>query len=57
CGLDGCAHRCNTLADMRRHRESLAHCAEKKHLCPGCPGSFTREDALKRHLSVIPRCR
>ncbi|KAF7358965.1 hypothetical protein MSAN_01236900 [Mycena sanguinolenta] len=51
CGIDGCTQRCQSSADLRRHRESLAHCRLKQHACPGCPMRFTREDALKRHLN------
>ncbi|KAJ7302376.1 hypothetical protein DFH08DRAFT_989494, partial [Mycena albidolilacea] len=52
CGLPGCTQKCRSAADVRRHRESLAHRAEKRYACPGCPMRFTREDALKRHLSA-----
>ncbi|KAF8209509.1 hypothetical protein K438DRAFT_1960507 [Mycena galopus ATCC 62051] len=52
CGLDNCTQKCSTSADLRRHRDSLAHCAQKKYACPGCPMRFTREDALKRHLHL-----
>ncbi|KAJ7184694.1 hypothetical protein C8R46DRAFT_1186044 [Mycena filopes] len=57
CGLDGCTHRCRNAADLRRHRESLAHAPEKQYPCPGCPGRFTRQDALKRHMAAYARCR
>ncbi|KAJ7684193.1 hypothetical protein DFH06DRAFT_1462573 [Mycena polygramma] len=56
CGLDGCPKICGSRADLRRHRESLAHCA-KKYACPGCPMRFTRQDALKRHLNNHSRCK
>ncbi|KAJ7633859.1 hypothetical protein DFH06DRAFT_913340, partial [Mycena polygramma] len=56
CGLDGCLQLCGTRADLRRHRESLAHCA-KKYACPGCPMRFTRLDAQKRHLNNDPCCK
>ncbi|KAJ7932863.1 hypothetical protein B0H13DRAFT_1506062, partial [Mycena leptocephala] len=56
CGLDGCLQKCHTGADLRRHRESLAHC-EKKYPCPGCPMRFTRQDAQKRHLNLHTRCK
>ncbi|KAK6993254.1 hypothetical protein R3P38DRAFT_2474962, partial [Favolaschia claudopus] len=59
CGLSGCRQKCRSAADLRRHRESLAHCPDKKHWCAGCPLRFTRVDALKRHLSHpnAGRCR
>ncbi|KAJ7159349.1 hypothetical protein C8R43DRAFT_824706, partial [Mycena crocata] len=55
CGLPGCTQRCSTTADLRRHRESLAHCA-KRYECPGCPSKFTRADARKRHIGLSPQC-
>ncbi|KAJ7446322.1 hypothetical protein FB451DRAFT_1011165, partial [Mycena latifolia] len=55
CGIAGCAQQCSSAADMRRHRESLAHCA-KRYNCPGCLSTFTRADARKRHLTFHPRC-
>ncbi|KAJ6500947.1 hypothetical protein C8R45DRAFT_1210625 [Mycena sanguinolenta] len=59
CGIDGCTQKCHSIADLRRHRESLAHCRLKQHACPGCPMRFTREDALKRHFNHrgAARCR
>ncbi|KAK7036107.1 hypothetical protein R3P38DRAFT_3263538 [Favolaschia claudopus] len=59
CGLPGCRQKCRSAADLRRHRESLAHRPGKEHACPGCPLRFTREDALKRHVSHrnAARCR
>ncbi|KAJ7896733.1 hypothetical protein B0H14DRAFT_3425517 [Mycena olivaceomarginata] len=39
CGLPGCTQKCRSAADVRRHRESLAHRAEEA-------------DALKRHLGA-----
>ncbi|KAJ7115447.1 hypothetical protein C8R44DRAFT_583990, partial [Mycena epipterygia] len=56
CGIEGYTHTCGTAADLRRHRQSLAH-SEKNYACPGCPNTFTRDDALKRHLSRHPRCK
>ncbi|KAJ7875092.1 hypothetical protein B0H13DRAFT_1503286, partial [Mycena leptocephala] len=56
CGIDGCTHTCGRAADLRRHRESLAHW-EKNYACLDCPITFTREDALNRHLRRHPRCR
>ncbi|KAJ6500946.1 hypothetical protein C8R45DRAFT_979604 [Mycena sanguinolenta] len=59
CGLDDCTQKCHSIVDLRRHRESLAHCRLKQHACPGCPMRFTREDALKRHFNHrgAARCR
>ncbi|KAJ6566942.1 hypothetical protein B0H19DRAFT_1258117 [Mycena capillaripes] len=56
CGIDRCRQICRSVADLRRHRKSLAHC-EKKYTCPGCPMRFTRPDALKRHLHLHQRCK
>ncbi|KAJ7270234.1 hypothetical protein C8J57DRAFT_985618, partial [Mycena rebaudengoi] len=56
CGLDGCKLICSNAADMRRHRESLLH-SSKKYDCPGCPATFTRQDAQKRHVKLQTRCR
>ncbi|KAJ7054222.1 hypothetical protein C8F01DRAFT_499940 [Mycena amicta] len=49
CLIDGCTHPTNNFADMTRHiyphfREEL------ESSCPGCPQTFSRDDALKRHV-------
>ncbi|KAJ7204266.1 hypothetical protein C8J57DRAFT_981904, partial [Mycena rebaudengoi] len=58
CALDGCTKTASSLADMRRHRECLAHVPIdpsaqrplKPYACLGCPYRFTRDDAMKRHV-------
>ena len=43
---------CNREGDMTRHLQSLKH-RPKSFFCPnsGCSSTFTRQDALKRHLN------
>ena len=51
CWKDKIPHYCDREGDMARHLQSLKH-AEKQFVCPksGCSKSYTRKDALKRHL-------
>jgi hypothetical protein len=49
---NGKLHLSNREGDMARHLQSLMH-TPKSFFCPnsGCSSTFTRQDALKRHLN------
>ncbi|VDB86655.1 unnamed protein product [Peniophora sp. CBMAI 1063] len=58
CPYNDCLHETGAFGDLQRHLESLAHTPEKRHRCGTCHTTFTREDALKRHVQKRPeRCR
>ncbi|KAG1737127.1 uncharacterized protein EDB91DRAFT_1024072, partial [Suillus paluster] len=56
CLLDGCSQVCYSITDLARHRQSLRHCPPE-YTCLGCQHTFTRPDALKRHLNGKPACK
>ncbi|KIJ14423.1 hypothetical protein PAXINDRAFT_116119 [Paxillus involutus ATCC 200175] len=56
CFLDGCTHVCASLGDLQRHQLSLRHCAPS-YPCLACGKSYTRQDALKRHLTGKVVCK
>ncbi|KAF8553905.1 hypothetical protein OG21DRAFT_1387837, partial [Imleria badia] len=56
CILDGCTQVCASAGDLQRHQQSLRHRAPS-HCCLACGKSYTRPDALKRHLNSKASCR
>ncbi|EIW83676.1 hypothetical protein CONPUDRAFT_135447 [Coniophora puteana RWD-64-598 SS2] len=56
CGLDGCKRVCGTAGDLRRHHQSLRH-GPPEFRCLACKQTFTRLDALRRHLKLKAACR
>ncbi|KAJ6598089.1 hypothetical protein DFH09DRAFT_1130945 [Mycena vulgaris] len=46
CNINGCKQATGNFADMDRH--ILTH-FRSPIPCPGCPKTFSREDALRRH--------
>ncbi|EGN99287.1 hypothetical protein SERLA73DRAFT_182224 [Serpula lacrymans var. lacrymans S7.3] len=56
CHLDGCTHICTSAGDLRRHQQSLRH-QPPSFPCLACRYTFTRPDALKRHLMKKPACK
>ncbi|KAJ7127310.1 hypothetical protein C8R43DRAFT_1211185 [Mycena crocata] len=48
CNVGGCRQVTRNFADMERH--ILIHFPDLRVSCHGCPGTFSRGDALKRHL-------
>ncbi|KAG0701216.1 hypothetical protein DFH29DRAFT_876035 [Suillus ampliporus] len=56
CLLDGCIQVCYSTTDLARHRQSLRH-RPAEYSCLGCRRTFTRPDALKRHLNGKPACK
>ena len=56
CLLDGCSQVCASAGDLQRHQQSLRHRAPS-HGCLACGKSYTRSDALKRHLNSKAACK
>ena len=56
CLLDGCTQVCASSGDLHRHQESLRH-RIPSYPCSSCGKSYTRSDALKRHLSTKTSCK
>ncbi|KAF9238555.1 hypothetical protein BU15DRAFT_22331, partial [Melanogaster broomeanus] len=56
CDLDGCTHICSSAGDLQRHQQSLRHRAPS-YPCLACGKSYTRQDALKRHLNGKVACK
>lgn len=56
CTMDGCNHICASAGDLQRHQQSLRH-RSPAHACLACGKSYTRPDALKRHLNSKAACR
>ena len=52
CFKDGHEHLCSREGDIMRHLQSLRH-KPRSFFCPNsrCSSSFTRQDALKRHMN------
>jgi hypothetical protein len=56
CLIDGCTQVCASAGDLQRHQLSLRHRAPS-HSCLACGKSYTRSDALKRHLNSKASCK
>lgn len=56
CLLDGCKQVCASAGDLQRHQQSLRH-RSPSHACLACGKSYTRSDALKRHLNGKASCK
>ena len=56
CLMDGCSQICASAGDLQRHQQSLRHRAPS-HNCLACGKSYTRPDALKRHLNSKASCK
>ena len=56
CLLNGCTQICASAGDLQRHQQSLRHRAPS-HACLACGKSYTRLDALKRHLNSKASCK
>ena len=56
CLLDGCTQICASAGDLHRHQQSLRH-RVPSHTCLACGKSYTRSDALKRHLNSKAACK
>lgn len=56
CLLNGCSQVCASAGDLQRHQQSLRHRAPS-HTCLACNKSYTRSDALKRHLNSKASCK
>ncbi|KAJ3106382.1 hypothetical protein HDU97_006367 [Phlyctochytrium planicorne] len=54
CTWEGCGKRCTRRQDLDRHM--VTHLRDKTHRCPECGMSFSRKDAMRRHLKM-ERCR
>ncbi|KAJ3217847.1 hypothetical protein HDU67_007133 [Dinochytrium kinnereticum] len=54
CGWEGCGKRCTRKQDLERHM--VTHFKDKRHICPSCEISFSRKDAMRRHLKM-ERCK
>ncbi|KAG9316125.1 hypothetical protein JVU11DRAFT_3802 [Chiua virens] len=56
CHLNNCIHVCASAGDLQRHQQSLRH-RPPSHTCLACGKSYTRSDALKRHLNSKAACK
>ncbi|KAG8212937.1 hypothetical protein J3R82DRAFT_11295 [Butyriboletus roseoflavus] len=56
CLLEGCTQVCASAGDLQRHQQSLRH-SVPSHACLACGKSYTRSDALKRHLNSKASCK
>ncbi|KAJ7933609.1 hypothetical protein B0H13DRAFT_1952881 [Mycena leptocephala] len=55
CNIDGCLQTTKNFADMGRHVPAVHFPQQVKSSCEGCPRTFSRRDALKRHVDKKPR--
>ncbi|KAJ3112079.1 hypothetical protein HDU96_004974 [Phlyctochytrium bullatum] len=54
CQWEDCGKRCTRKQDLERHM--VTHYKDKRHKCPECGISFSRKDAMRRHLKM-ERCK
>ncbi|KZV68186.1 hypothetical protein PENSPDRAFT_736081 [Peniophora sp. CONT] len=55
CPYADCTHETGAFGDLQRHLESLSHTPTKRYKCEMCKATFTRTDALKRHVGKRPQ--
>lgn len=50
CNRAGCAHTCDTMADLRHHQRYHAPNGQRRHPCPQCYRRFVSPREVTRHL-------